>query len=79
LESEVAPVNCRKCGGIKVYSGGCNGEWECWGDCNKEEDERQRRSYNNERVKKILFDISLLPEECRREIAEKLEEQCQQS
>jgi hypothetical protein len=67
-------MKCSKCGGIKVYSGGCNGEWECWGDCDKEKHERQRLAYNKKRIKKILFDISLLPQECRQEIVEKLQE-----
>ena len=32
-------MKCYKCGGLQVYSGGCNGEWECWGDCSRENTE----------------------------------------
>jgi hypothetical protein len=30
-------MKCHKCGGSKIYSGGCHGEWECWGECAKAE------------------------------------------
>jgi len=52
-------MKCSKCGGAKVYSGGCNGEWECWGDCDKEKlilppDDLELR--NNLKVEKSVID-----------------------
>jgi len=36
-------MKCHKCGGTKYYSGGCNGEWECWGECSQPSEPKQKK------------------------------------